>query len=152
MVRNEKVYQHVSERMDAEGFQRTSKQCNIKRKKLRSDYRKVKNQKPKGINQKNWKWFDMMDAVYGHRPASLGRGGGIDMAISLLESVMESAVEDPSSQKETTESLDKRLSTCESSSLSSPARTLTPTPPESVPSPPNVPRCKHISPGRDAGS
>lgn len=52
---------------------------------------------------------------------------------------MKSAVEDPSSQVETTQSLDKRLSTCESSSLSSPAWTSTPTPPELVPSPLSVP-------------
>ncbi|CAM4573804.1 unnamed protein product [Leuciscus chuanchicus] len=32
-----------------------------------------------------------MDAIYGHRPASLGREGGIDAATSLLESMMEPA-------------------------------------------------------------
>ena len=91
MVRNEKVFQHVSERMALEGFQRTSEQCRTKSKKLRSDYRKVKDHNSRsGVHRKKWKWFDMMDAIYGHRPASLGREGGIDTATSLLESMMES--------------------------------------------------------------
>lgn len=71
--------------MAADGFQRTSKHCRIKRKRLQSNYQKVKDHKPKGVNQKKWKWFDMMDAIYGHRLASLARGAGIDMATSLLE-------------------------------------------------------------------
>ncbi|CAM4287397.1 unnamed protein product [Leuciscus chuanchicus] len=90
MVRNEKVFQHVSERMAVEGYQRTSEQCRIKCKKLRSDYRKVKDHNSRsGVHRKNWKWLEMMDAIYGHRPASLGREGGIDTATSLLESMME---------------------------------------------------------------
>ncbi|KAK7157038.1 hypothetical protein R3I94_006941 [Phoxinus phoxinus] len=131
MVRNEKVFQHVSERMATEGFQRTSEQCRIKSKKLRSDYRKVKDHNSRsGVHRKNWKWLDMMDAIYGHRPASLGREGGIDTATSLLESMMEPAVEGPSCQEEI-EELDG-MSTLESSSSS--ARTSTPTPPpESAP-------------------
>jgi hypothetical protein len=92
MVRNEKVFKHVSERMAAEGFQRTPEQCRVKNKKLRSDYRKVKDHNSRsGVQRKNWKWLDMMDAIYGHRPASLGREGGIDAATSLLESMMEPA-------------------------------------------------------------
>lgn len=56
MVRNENVFQHVSERMAAEGFQRTSEQCRIKFKKLWSDYRKVKDHSSQsGVNRKNWK-------------------------------------------------------------------------------------------------
>ncbi|XP_077096747.1 zinc finger and SCAN domain-containing protein 29-like [Siphateles boraxobius] len=138
MVRNEKVFQHVSERMAAEGFQRTSEQCRIKSKKLRSDYRKVKDHNSRsGVHRKNWKWLDMMDAIYGHRPASLGREGGIDTANALLESMVEPAVEDPSCQEEI-EGLDE-MSTLESSS--SPARTSTPTPPpESAPSTSSEPR------------
>ncbi|CAM4568616.1 unnamed protein product [Leuciscus chuanchicus] len=92
MVRNKKVFQHVSERMAAEGFQRTFEWCRIKSKKLWSDYRKVKDHNSRsGVHRKNWMWFDMMDAIYGHRPGSLGREGGINTATSLLESMMESA-------------------------------------------------------------
>ncbi|CAM4599697.1 unnamed protein product [Leuciscus chuanchicus] len=124
--------------MAVEGYQRTSEQCRIKCKKLRSDYRKVIDHNSRsGVHRKNWKWLEMMDAIYGHRPASLGREGGIDTATSLLESMMEPPVEHPSCQEEM-EALDE-ISTLESSS--SPARTSTPTPPpESAPSTSSEPR------------
>ncbi|XP_067284441.1 zinc finger and SCAN domain-containing protein 29-like [Pseudorasbora parva] len=127
--------------MALEGFQRTSEQCRTKSKKLRSDYRKVKDHNSQsGVHRKKWKWFDMMDAIYGHRPASLGREGGIDTATSLLESMMESVVEDPSCQEET-EGLDEMLSTSESSSAPASVRTSTPTPAENIaPSPSSEPR------------
>ncbi|KAK9952770.1 hypothetical protein ABG768_018577 [Culter alburnus] len=142
MVRNEKVFQYVSERMAEEGFQRTPEQCRVKCKKLRSEYRKVKDHNSRsGVNRKNWKWFDMLDAIYGHRPANLGRGGGVDTATSLLESMMESAAEDPISQKETTEG----LSTFENLPATSSSLASTPTPPESMPSPARAPRCTPIS-------
>ncbi|KAF4111713.1 hypothetical protein G5714_008744 [Onychostoma macrolepis] len=100
-----------------------------------SDYRKVKDHNSRiGVNRKNWKWFDMMDTdrqVWEEVAESM-------TDTSLLESMMESAVEDPSSQEETTEGFDERLSTSES--LSSPSRTSTPTPPESAPSPSSAPR------------
>ncbi|KAI7808884.1 hypothetical protein IRJ41_016492 [Triplophysa rosa] len=63
-----------------------------------------------------------MDAIYGHRPASLGRSG----------------VEDPSSQEESTERFDESLSTSENLCL--PVRASTPTPPESAPSSSSAPR------------
>ncbi|KAK0149543.1 Zinc finger and SCAN domain-containing protein 29 [Merluccius polli] len=89
-VRNEKVFQSVSQRMASLGYQRTSDQCRIKCKKLRAEYRKIKDYNGRsGNNRKTWKWFDMMDVIYGHRPASMGREGGIDSATSLLEAMME---------------------------------------------------------------
>ncbi|XP_056320810.1 uncharacterized protein LOC130234594 [Danio aesculapii] len=113
MVRNEKVFQHVSERMAAEGFQRTAEQCRLKCKKMRGDYHKIKAHNSRsGVNRKSWKWFDTMDAIYEHRPASLGRSGGIDSATSLLESLMKSSVEDPPSQLDTIEGFDERLCEC----------------------------------------
>ena len=42
-----------------------------------------------GVHRNTWKWFDMMDAIYGHRPVSRGREGGIDTATSLLDSMLE---------------------------------------------------------------
>nr|XP_040033518.1 zinc finger and SCAN domain-containing protein 29-like [Gasterosteus aculeatus aculeatus] len=128
MVRNEKVFQDVSERMAVEGYQRTSEQCRFKCKKLRSDYRKVKDHNSRsGVHRKNWKWLDMVDAIYGHRAASLGREGGINTATSLLESTMEPPVEYPSCREEIEQEVLGEISTLESAS--SPARTSTPTPP-----------------------
>ncbi|XP_019715246.1 zinc finger and SCAN domain-containing protein 20-like isoform X1 [Hippocampus comes] len=82
-VRNRRVFQLVSQRMAAEGFQRTCGQCQMKCKKLRCEYRKIKKQN----RPKAWRWFELVDAVYGHRPAVNKQG--VDTA-TLLEAMMES--------------------------------------------------------------
>ncbi|CAM4571488.1 unnamed protein product [Leuciscus chuanchicus] len=65
-------------------------QCREKLKKLKSDYRAVKDHNGRsGSNRKSWKWYEQMDGIYGHRPVSNGREGGLDSATSLLESLME---------------------------------------------------------------
>ncbi|KAK5917670.1 hypothetical protein CgunFtcFv8_002494 [Champsocephalus gunnari] len=38
------------------------------------------------IMPKDIQWFDLLDAIYGHRPANVGREGGLDSAPALLES------------------------------------------------------------------
>ncbi|XP_039647548.1 uncharacterized protein LOC120553322 isoform X2 [Perca fluviatilis] len=89
-ARNKAVFQLVSRRMAAHGFHRTSEQCRIKSKKLRSDYRRIRDHNSQGgVNRKSWRWFDMMDAIYGHRQASIGREGDIDSATALLESMVQ---------------------------------------------------------------
>ncbi|XP_056126055.1 zinc finger protein with KRAB and SCAN domains 2-like [Rhinichthys klamathensis goyatoka] len=89
-TRNEKVYQEISELLSTHGYNRTFQQCREKLKKLKSDYRAVKDHNGRsGSNRKSWKWYEQMDGIYGHRPASNGREGGLDSATSLLESLME---------------------------------------------------------------
>ncbi|KAL1005008.1 hypothetical protein UPYG_G00053330, partial [Umbra pygmaea] len=89
-IRNEKVYQELSQLMGTHGFQRSCRQCREKLKKLKSDYRSIKDSNgQKGSNRKTWKWFDQMDAIYKHRPANNGRTGGHDTATALMESLME---------------------------------------------------------------
>ena len=89
-VRNEKVFQLVSGRMAIAGYEKNTEQCRQKCKKLRAEYRKVKDHdNHSGVDGKMWKWFNIMDAIYGHRPASRGREGAIDTATSLLESMLE---------------------------------------------------------------
>ncbi|XP_077382486.1 uncharacterized protein LOC144021985 isoform X5 [Festucalex cinctus] len=85
-VRNRRVFQLVSQRMAAKGFRRTCGQCQLKCKKLRCQYRKVKEQK----KTKSWRWFELVDAVYGRRPAINKQR--VDTA-TLLEAMMESVVE-----------------------------------------------------------
>ncbi|KAL1005006.1 hypothetical protein UPYG_G00053310, partial [Umbra pygmaea] len=88
--KNEKVYQEVSQLMDTCGFQRSFRQCREKLKKLKSDYRSIKDRNGQdGSNWKTWKWFDQMEAIYKHRPANNGRTGGHDTATDLMESLME---------------------------------------------------------------
>ncbi|XP_061838013.2 uncharacterized protein [Nerophis lumbriciformis] len=88
-VRNKKVFQLVSQRMAAEGFHRTCGQCQLKCKKLRSDYRKIKQQN----RRKAWRWFDLVDAVYGRRPAIEKSAGHMHTTNSLLQAMVESEVE-----------------------------------------------------------
>lgn len=88
-VRNEKVFAAVAERMAKEGFCRSSEQCRMKCKKMKQEYRKYKDMSNRsGSGKKTWKWFNAMDAIYGHRPANQGREAGRDSAISLLEAMM----------------------------------------------------------------
>ncbi|KAL2102556.1 hypothetical protein ACEWY4_001724 [Coilia grayii] len=90
-TRNEMVYQEVSRLMASHGSHvRTFVQCCEKLKKLKSDYRSIKDHNGRsGSNRKNWRWFELMDNIYGHRPANSGREGGLDSATSILESLTE---------------------------------------------------------------
>ena len=86
-VRNEKVFQLVSEKLLDAGFEKNTEQCRQKSKKLRADYRKAKDQNNQnGDYRKMWKWFNMMDAIYGHRLEGRGTEGGVDTATSMPES------------------------------------------------------------------
>ncbi|XP_077393016.1 uncharacterized protein LOC144030512 [Festucalex cinctus] len=66
-TRNEKTYRELSQRMASFGYERTFRQCRDKLKKLKSDYRAIKDNIRAGSNRKAWKWFGQMDAIYGHR-------------------------------------------------------------------------------------
>ncbi|XP_077435464.1 uncharacterized protein LOC144060126 [Vanacampus margaritifer] len=67
-TRNEKAYRELAQRMASFGYERTFRQCREKLKKLKSDYRAIKdNNNRGGSNRKSWKWFGQMDAIYGHR-------------------------------------------------------------------------------------
>ena len=87
-TRNEKVYKEVAKLMEDHGYYRSYVQCRDKLKKLKSDYKAIKDQNGRsGSNRKSWKWYDQMDTIYGHRPANNGRESGIDSAMGLLEEI-----------------------------------------------------------------
>ncbi|CAL8371792.1 unnamed protein product [Gadus morhua 'NCC'] len=74
--------------MEDHGYYRSYVQCRDKLKKLKSDYKAIKDQNGRsGSNRKSWKWYDQMDTIYGHRPANNGRESGIDSAMGLLEEI-----------------------------------------------------------------
>nr|XP_054600391.1 uncharacterized protein LOC129164419 [Nothobranchius furzeri] len=80
-VRNEKIFQGLAQTMSAHGYERTSKQCHEKIKNLKAEYRSVKDHNSSsGADQQHWKWFADMDAIYGERPVSNGRGSVVDTA------------------------------------------------------------------------
>ncbi|KAF7199338.1 zinc finger and SCAN domain-containing protein 29-like [Nothobranchius furzeri] len=110
MIRNEKVFKEVSQHMAAEGFQRTSEQCRAKLKKIKAHYRKVKDSNDRsGNGRSTWKWYDVVDAIYGCRPSNLGSEAGLDSATSILESLVNpvdtsEAENTPSSEEPSTSS------------------------------------------------
>ncbi|PIO32557.1 hypothetical protein AB205_0095370 [Aquarana catesbeiana] len=77
--------------MAAEGFERTSDQCRAKLKKLKGQYKKFKDDNShSGNSRSTWRWYDTMDAIYGHRTANQGREGGLNSATAILESMIDS--------------------------------------------------------------
>nr|XP_057906262.1 uncharacterized protein LOC131103761 [Doryrhamphus excisus] len=138
-VRNRKVFQLVSQRMAAEGFHRTCGQCQMKCKKLRCEYRKIKEQN----RQKAWRWFDLVDAIYGRRPAIERRAGHMRTTTSLLEAMMESVVENLDSPCDNSEQL---ISVGSGEILTSPSSSpcTTPDPAEPGPSTQCSPRLLHM--------
>ncbi|KAL3067629.1 hypothetical protein OYC64_017370 [Pagothenia borchgrevinki] len=124
-TRNIKVFQEVSTLMSTSGYSRTVVQCREKLKKMKGEYRLVKdNNNTSGASRKNWKWFDLMDSIYGHRPASVGREGGLDSATALLESLHDDYIGTSEEEPFRTTS---RASTSSISTAQTPARTQTPT-------------------------
>lgn len=88
MVRNDKIFQKIASRLGEMGIIRSAKQCREKIKKLKQDYKKIKDHNNKsGVERKTNRWYDMIDAVLGHRPANAGRSGSRDSATALLRAI-----------------------------------------------------------------
>ena len=69
--RNKYVYEKISKTLARNGIHKSSDQCRAKMKKLKTDYRKVKDKNGKtGRGRSIWKYFDALDAILGHRPAT----------------------------------------------------------------------------------
>ena len=71
---NKEVYQHIARKMGKEVFERTFVQCREKVKKLKKDYRKLKdtlNETGQGrYKELEWPYFELMDRILGHKPTS----------------------------------------------------------------------------------
>ncbi|KAM9306748.1 uncharacterized protein KZ484_000138 [Pholidichthys leucotaenia] len=105
-TRNEKIFREVSEHMAAQGYNRTAKQCREKLKKMKFNYRAIKDHKGRsGAIRKEWKWYDQMDVIYRHRPASNSKDFGLNTATQL-------------------EAVDGSVSTCQGSDSLDPPRSL----------------------------
>ncbi|KAL7392231.1 hypothetical protein ABVT39_021665 [Epinephelus coioides] len=79
--RNEKIYQDISAHLDSLDIHHTAKQCREKLKKLKQDYKKLKDHNNRsGANRKVNKWYAQLDAILGHRPAYTGDPGTKDSA------------------------------------------------------------------------
>ena len=69
--RNKAVYEKIARDMVAAGYDRNAVQCRDKIKKLRAEYRKIKdNNNQSGRSRKTMKYFDKLDEILGHKPAT----------------------------------------------------------------------------------
>ncbi|KAJ8389034.1 hypothetical protein AAFF_G00124310 [Aldrovandia affinis] len=70
-TRNDKVYAKISGKLSDLNIVHTGRQCREKLKKLKQDYKKIKDHNNKsGSDRRTSKWFDRLDALLGHRPSS----------------------------------------------------------------------------------
>ena len=66
--RNKYVFKKIAGKMMDVGYDKTADQCNSKIRKLKLEYRKIKDGRKKtGTGRKEWRFFD---AVLGHKPAT----------------------------------------------------------------------------------
>lgn len=87
-VRNQRVFQKISQRMWELGYNRSPDRCRVKIKKLKQDYRRLKEfNKRNGYRKKN-QWYDALDAVLGRRAENAGRTVTAESSTSLLEAVV----------------------------------------------------------------
>ena len=70
--RNQDVYDKISSDLHDTSFERTGKQCREKIKKLKGEYRKIKDKRNETGEERlpEWDYFDSMDVILGHRPAT----------------------------------------------------------------------------------
>ena len=70
-TRHGSIYQSLATKMQAAGYSRNAVQCGDKIKKLRAEYKRTKdNNGLTGRGTRKWKYFDQLDAILGHRPAT----------------------------------------------------------------------------------
>ena len=70
-TRNKTIYTKISNKLHEMGFQRDWQECRTKIKNLKGDYKKVKDHNGvTGNGRKTCKFYDKLDAILGHRPAS----------------------------------------------------------------------------------
>lgn len=69
--RNKHVYEKISVEMGRNGFKKTGCQCREKIKKLKAEYKKVKDSnKPTGTDRKSGKYFSKLNKILGNKPAT----------------------------------------------------------------------------------
>ena len=70
--RNSDVYRKIAKELTEAGHNRTLEQCRDKMKKLKAEYKKIKDKRNETGQGRypEWNFFDAMDNVLGHKPAS----------------------------------------------------------------------------------
>ena len=71
-VRNQVVFKRIAQKLSKQGINREWKQCRAKVKNLKTQYREIKDNNGKtGRGRQSCKFFDKLDKILGHRPASV---------------------------------------------------------------------------------
>ncbi|KAM9323391.1 uncharacterized protein KZ484_021493 isoform 1-T1 [Pholidichthys leucotaenia] len=133
--RNKKVFAEISSELSSMGIYHTAKQCRDKLKKLKQDYKRIKDyNNQSGPYSRTGKWYQALDAVLGQRPEYGGTLGLEEPAEACLEATCEPV----SIKDETTEipvlaetSICSDVSGCQSpgpSHCSTPSQTSSPPP------------------------
>ncbi|XP_039647549.1 uncharacterized protein LOC120553322 isoform X3 [Perca fluviatilis] len=98
-TRNIKIFGKISSELAQMGVYHTVKQCREKVKKLKQDYKKIKDHNNQGgANRKTSKWYATLDGILGHRPAYSGNAARKDSATGFLETIVGSEYTPPSDE------------------------------------------------------
>ena len=70
-TRNRSIYEHISKKLRESGIERDWQQYKAKTKNLKQDHKKIKDHNGvPGNGRQTSKFYDKLDAILGHRPAS----------------------------------------------------------------------------------
>ena len=96
-VRNKVVFKEVAEKLHEMGYKRDWEQCCTKIRNLKKQYRAVKDHNNQtGNGRKACKYFEELDKILGHRPASVPT---VLLDSGTISSVQDS--QDPEAERET---------------------------------------------------
>ena len=69
-VRNKVIFTTISKKLQEKGYTKSWDKCRNKIKNLKKKYRQVKDHNQTGRGRATCKFFDTLDSILGHRPAS----------------------------------------------------------------------------------
>ncbi|KAL3061055.1 hypothetical protein OYC64_009293 [Pagothenia borchgrevinki] len=85
-VPNSKMFDRCSKKLLEMGILHSAMACRLKIKKLRQDYKQIKDWNNKSDNdRKTSKWYDRLDALLSHRPSFSGTASSLDSGSMVLE-------------------------------------------------------------------
>uniref|UniRef100_A0A8D0FSR2 Myb/SANT-like DNA-binding domain-containing protein n=1 Tax=Strix occidentalis caurina TaxID=311401 RepID=A0A8D0FSR2_STROC len=88
-LRNQHVFNRIAEVLREKGIHRTGDQCREKIKKMKLEYRRIKDNSKAPRGGRTWKFYEVMDRVLTSRPAlAYGSLGGSMMAQQVLQGSM----------------------------------------------------------------
>ena len=69
--RIKKIYEKLSKGLAKHGIEKSGEQCRCKVKKLRQEYKKIKDAHSQtGTDRKKWKFYECLNEILGNRPAT----------------------------------------------------------------------------------